>query len=244
MKELFFAFKDGVRVGQPADMNVYYGDKSLTVLEVTYNNTYQPITIETENGDRYSIQDYAEETGMTVDEVTKLVGFIVPESAKINGWSGFADYDKVSNKMIRSILDTFEDNLNLGLGEQGGDLHDVVFNSIPAYDYENTATEACESVGVFSAIRLVQKYEKDYFGQMNVDIGPVPIANMVVYIGGEYLLSLSEYLHDVVWDKELTEFDLSIIEMEVVEELKRLALFENAAGDNIDTLIWGYVGTY
>lgn len=244
MKELFFAIKDGVRVGNPMEVNIYRTDKSITVLEVTYNDAYQPTAIETENGDLYSIQDYAEETGMTVDEVTELVAFVVPESAKINRWNGFLDYDKVSNKMIRAILDTFEDNLNLGLGAQGGDLHNEVFNTSRAYDYEDSALAACESVGVFSAIRLVKKYEGDAFGELNSEIDPVPIANMVVYIGGEYLLSLSEYLREVVWDKDLTEFDLSIIEMEVVEELKHLALFENTAGANIDTLIWDHFETY
>lgn len=244
MKTLYFAFKNGVQFGEPMAVEMAYDDPEVLEFEVNYDERYQLESIANAEEVDITIAEFAKCVGVAEDEAEKMLAFVVPESAKINRWNGFLDYDNPRNVMIRAILDTFEDNLHLGLGEMGGDLHNAVFNTSRAYEHDNTATEACESVGIFSAIRLVQKYEKDYFGEMNSEIDPVPIANGVVYVGGEYLLSLSEYLQEVVLDKELTDFDLSIIEMEVVEELKHLALFENTAGANIDVLIWDYFGTY
>lgn len=243
MKTLYFAFKNGVQFGKPMAEEMAYDDPEVLEFEVNYDERYQLESIENAEEVDITIAEFAKRVGVAEDEAEKMLAFVVPESAKINRWNGFLDYDNPRNVMIRKILDTFEDNLHLGIGEMGGDLHNAVFSESCSYEHDNTATEACESVGIFSAIRLVQKYESDVYGA-DAKIEPIHIANMVVYIGGEYLLTLSEYLREVVLDEELTEFDLSIIEMEVVEELKRLTLFESMAGDNIDTLIWDYFETY
>nr|DAN51472.1 MAG TPA: immunity protein [Caudoviricetes sp.] len=78
-------------------------------------------------------------------------------------------------------------------------------------------------MGVWSAIRLVNTYENDNFGEVTTAIEPCRIANMLVYIYGEYLLNQVAYLQGDKWDEELTEEDLNII-VEQVEEWLELNL--------------------
>lgn len=72
-------------------------------------------------------------------------------------------------------------------------------------------------------VRLVSTYEKNNFTEVTTEIEPCKIANMLVYIYGEYLLNQVAYLQGDKWDEELTEEDLNII-VEQVEEWLELNL--------------------
>lgn len=46
-----------------------------------------------------------------------------------------------------------------------------------------------QDYGVFKAIRKIQKYEKDRFGEVSTDLGnPQEVANMLYYIVGEEVI--------------------------------------------------------
>lgn len=69
------------------------------------------------------------------------------------------------------------------------DLHNEVFNTdyyiIGTYE----AKKALEEYGVFEAIKKVQEYEKDNFGEIYTDLGnPEAVVNMLYYIIGEEVL--------------------------------------------------------
>ena len=75
------------------------------------------------------------------------------------------------------------------------DLHNEVFNTdyyiIGAYEAE----KALEQYGTFEAIRKIQEYENDNFGEVLTDLSdPEKIANMLYYIiGNEAIQDLYEY---------------------------------------------------
>ena len=75
------------------------------------------------------------------------------------------------------------------------DLHDQVFNTdyyiIGTYESE----QALEQYGTFEAIRKIQEYENDNFGEVLTDLSdPEKIANMLYYIiGNEAIQDLYEY---------------------------------------------------
>ena len=75
------------------------------------------------------------------------------------------------------------------------DLHDQVFNTdyyiIGTYEAE----KALEQYGTFEAIRKIQEYENDNFGEVLTDLSdPEKIANMLYYIiGNEAINDLYEY---------------------------------------------------
>lgn len=75
------------------------------------------------------------------------------------------------------------------------DLHNEVFNTeyyiIGTYEAE----KALEQYGTFEAIRKIQEYENDNFGEVLTDLSdPEKIANMLYYIiGNEAIQDLYEY---------------------------------------------------
>ena len=75
------------------------------------------------------------------------------------------------------------------------DLHNEVFNTdyyiIGTYEAE----QALEQYGAFEAIRKIQEYENDNFGEVLTDLSdPEKIANMLYYIiGNEAIQDLYEY---------------------------------------------------
>ena len=107
--------------------------------------------------------------------------------------------DKVLDRML-SMADDIDDKV----GTYACDLQDELFREEPAFIYVSTAEEACDSVGTWSAIRLVMKYEQDNFGQVHTEIDPCHIANMCVYIYGGFFLNQSEHLQRK-WDSKLTK---------------------------------------
>lgn len=123
----------------------------------------------------------------------------------------FEKYNLNNDKIFSAMGEMFNVSIELAEGVYGCDLHNHIFNSEEIFIHDNVAEEACDSVGTWGAIRLVSTYEKDNFGETHTEIEPCKIANMLVYIYGEYLLNQVSYLQNYKWDEELTEDDLSIV---------------------------------
>ena len=141
--------------------------------------------------------------------------------------------DKILNRMLGMA-----DSIDNAVGTIACDLHDALFNEDYAFIHEAVAIEACDSVGVWSAIRLVSKYEQDNLGQMGTAIEPCKIANMCVYIYGEFFLNQSEHLQKV-WDKKLTKRDINKIKKEL-----QTFLDEGVSYRNFDGMVWDEYGAY
>jgi hypothetical protein len=151
--------------------------------------------------------------------------------------------ERKEDKIAERMFDLLNERLSDAIGQYGCDLHNFLFNEDVAFTYTTDAEEACERVGVFSAIRLVQKYETDNFGVTNTKIEPEKIANMLVYIYGEYLLQVSNAVDEEQWDRELTAEDLVQIE----ERIQRWCdenLPRNADYRTLDEQVWDYYGSY
>ena len=69
------------------------------------------------------------------------------------------------------------------------DLHQEVFNTDYYIIGTYKAKKFLEEYGIFDAIKKVQTYEKDNFGEVDTDLAdPEKIANMLWYIIGEEVL--------------------------------------------------------
>lgn len=158
----------------------------------------------------------------------------------------FEKYNINDDKILERTGKLFNDRLPDAVGQYGCDLHHFLFNMDYVFIHTNEAEEACVSVGVWSAIRLVRKYELDNFGETYTEIEPCNIANMLTYIYGKFLLAQLQYLQGDTWDRELTEEDLEIIAEQLEEWLEAHAPNENDRYTNreIDGQVWDYYGTY
>ena len=158
----------------------------------------------------------------------------------------FEKYNINDDKILDRTGDLFIDRLPEAVGKYGCDLHQFLFNEDYAFIYDVEAEEACESVNVWSAIRLVRKYELDNFGESNTEIEPCKFANMLVYIYGEFMLNQIEHLTGDAWDRELTAEDLDIIAEQLEQWLEANAPTETDRYTNreIDGQIWDYYGAY
>ena len=97
-------------------------------------------------------------------------------------------------------------------GEYGGyycDLHNYLFNEDCHYCYTSEAEDDLNAIGVFDAIGVIVKYEKEVFDEINTDFNsPCSVANMLYYIvGDEVLYDLFDgcELWDKVWNDKATE---------------------------------------
>ena len=151
--------------------------------------------------------------------------------------------ERKEDKIAERMFDLLNERLSDAVGQYGCDLHNYLFNEEPAFIYYNTAEDACERVGVFSAIRLVKKYEKDNFGEVSTEIESCKIANMLVYIYGEYLLQVSNAVDEEQWDRELTAKDLAQIERRIKKGCKN-NLPHNVDYRTLDEQVWDYYGSY
>lgn len=158
----------------------------------------------------------------------------------------FNKYDIMNDHILRRTGQLFNDRLPDAVGQYGCDLHNFLFNEDYAFIHNNEAEEACNSVNTWSAIRLVNKYEEDNFGECNTEIEPCKIANMCVYIYGEFLLNQVEHLRGEAWDRELTTEDLEIIADQMAKwlELNAPTDSDRYSKREIDGQIWDYYGAY
>lgn len=153
-------------------------------------------------------------------------------------------YNPENDKIFERACELLDERLDGAVGEYGCDLHNYVSNEIFAFDNDKQAEVAVDSVGVWSAIRLVKKYEQDRFGESSTPIDPYRIGNMVVYIYGDFMLNLSEHLQNR-WDDELTAEDLDKIRKEIIEWcVTYLPDNKRSSRRPIDGLVWDEYQTY
>lgn len=156
------------------------------------------------------------------------------------------DYFNVNNdKILERTGELFLDRLPEAVGQYGCDLHNYLFNEDYAFTFD-TGEEAVDSVNTWSAIRLVKKYEEDNYGEFDTEISAYKIANMLVYIYGEFLLNQVKHLHGEAWDRELTEEDLEIITEQLEQWLEANAPTQSDRYTNreIAGQVWDYYGAY
>lgn len=150
--------------------------------------------------------------------------------------------DEIFAKVCEILDASLDDD---AIGEYGCDLHNYLFNSVYAFIHDNEAEEACGSVGTWSAIRLVHTYEKDNFGESYTEVEPCKIANMLVYIYGEFLLQQVEHLQDEVWNEALDSADIEKIKVELMAWLENnLPNDEHWNRRTLDGQVWDNYGTY
>ena len=94
-----------------------------------------------------------------------------------------------------------------------GDLHASLYNETQHYIYYANAKEATAELDVWECIGVVQKYEKDQFGEVYTPLSDAcRVVNMVVYILGEALLQAiygETAYFDEKWDEQLSDGDLA-----------------------------------
>lgn len=154
-------------------------------------------------------------------------------------------YNIENDKIFERVCEMLDERLDGAVGEYGCELHSYVFNEVESFTFVPFAEAAVNSVGVWSAIRLVNKYERDYFGEANTPIEPCRVANMLVYIYGEFLLRQSSYLGNKVWDDKLTAKDLNKIRKEIMDWcVNNLPKDKFSTERVLDGLVWDEYGTY
>lgn len=124
-------------------------------------------------------------------------------------------------KHIQELVEHAIDGINnRGESLQGCDLHNSLFNEdyyIIGY-YEAEKWLEGENRSTWDAIRTIQKYEKEQFGEIYTDLSDSEkVVNMFVYIKGEELLAESETLRDN-WNDKLTEKNCN----QIIKELEEL----------------------
>lgn len=147
-------------------------------------------------------------------------------------------FDNTENDEILDRMLSMADAIDGKVGTYACDLHDELFNEDPPFIYGSQAEAACDSVGTWSAIRLVVKYEQDNFGAVSTDIAPNTIANMCVYIYGMFFLNQSTHLQRK-WDSKLTKRDINKIKKELQHFLD-----EGVTSRTFDGMVWDEYGTY
>lgn len=160
------------------------------------------------------------------------------EMAEVYNWSNDLVFTKVADLLDDDISD--ED-----LKIYGCDLHSRMFNEWDGFAPNEYAEKVCDSVGTWSAIRLVHKYEQDEYGEVCTPMEPNRVANMLVYIYGGFLLRQSPHLQDKMWDDVLTQKDLRIIRKEIMDWcVKNLPKDRFSTEHVLDGLVWDEYGTY
>lgn len=156
------------------------------------------------------------------------------------------ELNKENDEIFAKVCEILDARLDDdAVGEYGCDLHNYLFNEEQAFIWNNEAESAVDSVNVWSAIRLVQTYEKDNFGESTTEIEPCKIANMLVYIYGEFLLQQVEHLRDEVWDEALDSADIEKIKLELMAWLEdNLPTEEHWQHRTLDGQVWDNYGTY
>ncbi len=96
------------------------------------------------------------------------------------------------------------------------DLHNEVFNTEMYTGDRNKAVEILDSLGTYSVIEEITRYEQDNFGEVNTHrlASPCDVLSMFWYITGEEALAeLGEDVpeFDELWDEELTEGECLVL---------------------------------
>lgn len=156
------------------------------------------------------------------------------------------DLNKENDEIFERVCEILDERLTAdAVGQYGCDLHNYLFNEDYAFIDNDEAENAVDSVNVWSAIRLVRKYELDNFGKAYTEIEPCKVANMLVYIYGEFLLAQVQHLTGDTWDRELTEEDVEQVKEELQAWLENnLPTDEHWNIRTLDGQVWDYHGAY
>ena len=105
------------------------------------------------------------------------------------------------------------------------DLHNEVFNTEMYTEDRNKAVEILDSLGAYSVIEEITRYEQDNFGEVNTHrlASPCDVLSMFWYITGEE--ALAELAEDVpefdnLWNEELTEDECLVLIDRFKEKMK------------------------
>tara|TARA_R110002020_G_scaffold375359_2_gene586544 strand:+ start:59 stop:406 length:348 start_codon:yes stop_codon:yes gene_type:complete len=95
----------------------------------------------------------------------------------------------IKEELSSHIVDLINDDVLTN--ENKDEWHFHAFNEEPYITYHSNALEWLKrhDITAFEAIENVREYEIDNFGEMNTDIDPESIVNMLAYIYGEELLN-------------------------------------------------------
>ena len=96
------------------------------------------------------------------------------------------------------------------------DLHNEVFNMEMYTDNRDEAIKILDSLGAYSVIEEITRYEQDNFGEVNTHrlASPCDVLSMFWYIiGEEALAELGEDVpeFDELWNEELTEDECLVL---------------------------------
>ena len=95
------------------------------------------------------------------------------------------------------------------------DLHGYLYNETQHYIYYASAKEAVAEIDVWECIGVVQKYEKDQFGEVYTPLSDAcRVANMVVYIMGYELMQAiygETAYFGAKWNDQLSDDELTNI---------------------------------
>lgn len=118
-------------------------------------------------------------------------------------------------ELVQFTIDSLNDLKGYYKG-YGSDLHAEIFNTDYYIIGTYQAKEWCNTE-VFNIIEEIKTYETDNFGECITDISnPEKVVNMFVYIQGEKILALSDYLQVECFDRHLSEADIEIIIKEIM----------------------------
>lgn len=120
---------------------------------------------------------------------------------------------EIANDAISKLKD------GIGTGTTGADLHNDLFNAdYYIIGYYQAEQWLINNTGVFNGISIVKEYEESNFGEVNADLSSSEkVVNMLVYIAGEEVLSISQTLQDN-WNNRLSDEDIQAIINELEEE--------------------------
>ena len=94
-------------------------------------------------------------------------------------------HEEMKAEAIEDIIETLEN----GFDGYYCDLHNEVFNTDYYIIGTEMAKDALREYDVFDAVELVQKYEKEQFGEVYTNLGnPEKLVNMLYYIIGDEVI--------------------------------------------------------
>ena len=116
-------------------------------------------------------------------------------------------------KIFETVKSALTDGITRLDRPYAGDLHNELYGAQQHYIYYANAKEAAAEIDVWECIGVVQKYEKDQFGEVYTRLSDAcDVTNMVVSIMGYELLDAiygdTRYFGDK-WSEQLSAGDLA-----------------------------------
>lgn len=130
------------------------------------------------------------------------------------------DYEKYKggkeDLVFKYTVKRFNTGLPRAVGVYGRNLCDVLFDLEKSiFPSTSVAESVTESVGVWSALRLIKAFVDQNGSEYIPEITPTAIADQLFYIYGDFLLSQSTHLTGNVWHLALGRTDIHIISEQV-----------------------------